>query len=161
MKLKKIRYCVCATLFLCALALTGNGIRMMKGAQIANGDSVESVFNFGGEIEEVQNDYVFKDYFNGNTVTGETDKGLAVFSSTSGATVAYNKEINFNALTADEPIIETYVLYGEGFEIYVLRRGRCQQYVLRLFLRIHGVGETRICACGIQGQKRRFRLGNE
>ena len=116
MKLKKIRYCVCATLFLCALALTGNGIRMMKGAQIANGDSVESVFNFGGEIEEVQNDYVFKDYFNGNTVTGETDKGLAVFSSTSGATVAYNKEINFNALTADEPIIETYVLYGEGFE---------------------------------------------
>lgn len=115
MKLKKIRYCICAVLGVCALALMGNGIRIANQAK-ANEDSPQAVFDFGDEIESVENNFRFKDYFVGETATGNTDKGLAVFTSTSGATIAYNKTINFNALTADQPIIEAYALYGEGYD---------------------------------------------
>lgn len=115
MKLKKIRYCICAVLGVCALALTGNGIRLANEVS-ATESSPQSVFTFGSEIQGVESNFRFKDYFVGDTVTGNTDKGLAVFTSTSGATISYSKTINFNALTAEQPIMEVYALYGEGYD---------------------------------------------
>lgn len=115
MNLKKIRYSICTILGVCALALTGNGIRLAQKA-LANETSPQDVFTYGGEIEKVESNFRFQDFFVGDTATGNTDKGLAFLTSTSGATVAYNKTINFNALTADQPIMETYALYGEGYD---------------------------------------------
>ena len=115
MNSKKFRYCICTVLGVCALAFVGGGIRLAKNAS-ANDASPKQVFSYGGEIEKAESNFRFQDFFVGDTATGNTDKGLAFLTSTSGATVAYNKTINFNALTADQPIIETYALYGEGYD---------------------------------------------
>lgn len=115
MKLKKIRYWICAVLGVSVIAIMGNGVHLAEEAS-ANETSPQSVFTFGSEIEKVESNFRFTDYFVGDTITGNTDKGLAVFTSTSGATISYNNTINFNALTAEQPIIETYALCGEGYD---------------------------------------------
>ncbi len=120
-KLKRFNVIILSAILCLITCLAFFGINaVIASNDNAEKDSIEQLFEYSDDITGVEEDFDFsvkQPYNECKSPMGESKKGFAIYTKTSGASFTYSKEINFYALTKDFPLIEVFALYGSEYSV--------------------------------------------